>query len=80
MQTAVFLKRQDGFSVNKVALSIEGFVFDRILAFAYSDGSIEYRDRSSLAELFMEGNLQRFSHLSQTGFSYDDEEPCKKPI
>jgi mediator of RNA polymerase II transcription subunit 16, fungi type len=62
--------------VNKVVIFVQAVALDRILCFAYSDGSFEYRDRASLAEAFTEGGLDRFIHLSQIGFSYDDDEPC----
>ncbi|KAI9737316.1 MAG: mediator complex subunit [Claussenomyces sp. TS43310] len=74
--SAVLLKKIDGFSVGKVIIAIESIAFDRILCVSYSDGSIEYRDRSTLSELFMDGGLDSFSHISQLGFSFDDDEPC----
>jgi mediator of RNA polymerase II transcription subunit 16, fungi type len=71
------LKKLDGITVNKVVIFVQAVALDRILCFAYSDGSFEYRDRASLAESFTEGGPDRFIHLSQIGFSYEDEEPCR---
>jgi mediator of RNA polymerase II transcription subunit 16, fungi type len=31
----------------------------------------------SLAEMFTEGGLDKFSHLTQVGFTYSDDEPSK---
>jgi mediator of RNA polymerase II transcription subunit 16, fungi type len=76
LQNATTLKRLDGITVNKVVIFVQAVALDRILCFAYSDGSFEYRDRASLAETFTEGGPDRFIHLSQIGFSYEDEEPC----
>lgn len=73
---ATFLKKLDGFTVGKIALSIDSIVHDRMLVFSYSDGSVEYRNRWSLAELYTEGSIDQFSHLSQTGFMIMDDEPC----
>jgi mediator of RNA polymerase II transcription subunit 16 len=70
------LKKLDGITVNKVVTFVQTVALDRILCFAYSDGSFEYRDRASLAETFTEGGPDRFIHLSQIGFSYEDDEPC----
>lgn len=72
----MFLNKIDGMSVNKIVLSIESVGFDRTLVFGYSDGSIEYRNRWSLAELYAEGGFDQFSHLSQIGFAPDEDEPC----
>lgn len=70
------MKKLDGITVNKVVVFFQAVALDRILCFAYSDGSFEYRDRASLAETFTEGVLDHFIHLSQIGFSYEDDEPC----
>lgn len=56
---------------------MEAICFERIICFAYSDGSVEYRDRSSLAELFTQGGEDKFSHISQIGFTYNGYEPSK---
>ncbi|OBT45969.1 hypothetical protein VE00_03746 [Pseudogymnoascus sp. WSF 3629] len=69
------LKKQEGFTSNKVVIWIEAICFERIICFGYSDGSVEYRDRTSLAELFTQGGLDKFSHISQIGFTYNGYEP-----
>lgn len=56
---------------------IEAIYFERIICFGYSDGSVEYRDRTSLAELFTLGGLDKFSHISQIGFTYNGYEPSE---
>lgn len=48
----------------------------KVLFFAYSDGSVEYRDRVDMSETFNDGNLERVWHLSQVGFTYPEDEPC----
>ncbi|KFY19349.1 hypothetical protein V493_08002, partial [Pseudogymnoascus sp. VKM F-4281 (FW-2241)] len=68
------LKKQEGFTSNKVVIWLETICFERILCVAYSDGSVEYRDRSSLAELYTLGGLDKFSHISQIGFTYNGYE------
>ena len=64
-------------ALNKIVISIQAAPLDRVLCLAYSDGSIEYRDRASLAESFTEGNMEKFSHISQVGFSFTNDEPSK---
>lgn len=70
----------EGFTINKIVVFIKSIALDRIIFFAFSDGSIEYRDRISLAETFTEGNVDKFTHMPQIGFSYADEEPCQPPL
>jgi mediator of RNA polymerase II transcription subunit 16 len=74
--TTISLRKTEGFDLDKVVIWLESIAFDRILCFAYSDGSFEYRQRSSMAELYTQGNQDRFTHLSQVGFTYADDEPC----
>ncbi|KFY20265.1 hypothetical protein V491_03862 [Pseudogymnoascus sp. VKM F-3775] len=69
------LKKQEGFTSTKVVIWIEAICFERILCFAYSDGSVEYRDRTTLAELSTIGGADKFSHISQIGFTYNGYEP-----
>jgi mediator of RNA polymerase II transcription subunit 16 len=72
------LTKKHGPTINKVIIRIEPIQFDTTLCFAYSDGSIEYRDRENLALLPpLEGNA-RFSHLTQAGLTYADTEPCEQ--
>ncbi|KAG9239485.1 mediator of RNA polymeras-like protein II transcription subunit 16 [Amylocarpus encephaloides] len=72
----VFLKKLEGFGMNKILLTVQPMNLGKVLFFAYSDGSIEYRDRITMAETFTDHDLDRVWHLSQIGFSYSEDEPC----
>ncbi|KUJ20418.1 mediator of RNA polymerase-like protein II transcription subunit 16 [Mollisia scopiformis] len=72
----VFLKKIESFTVNKIAIGLEPMNHGKVIFFAYSDGSIEYRDRFDMSETFNDGNLERVWHLSQIGFTYPEDEPC----
>lgn len=49
----------------------------KVIFFAYSDGSVEYRDRATMLETYNDNDLNRIWHLSQIGFSYGEDDPCK---
>lgn len=49
----------------------------RVISFAYSDSSVDYRDRITMTETFNDDDLDRVVHLSQIGFSYTEDEPCE---
>lgn len=66
--------------VNKIVVAIEAMNHGRVIVFAYSDSSVEYRDRANMMETFNDGNLDRVWHLSQIGFSYTEDEPCRQHI
>lgn len=50
--------------------------FGRVICLAFSDGSIEYRDRFTLQETYNETNLDRVMTLHQAGFTFAEESPC----
>lgn len=51
--------------------------FGKVLCFAYSDGSVEYRDRFTMAEMYREVNLERINSVLDVGFSQSGEPLCK---
>jgi mediator of RNA polymerase II transcription subunit 16 len=63
--------------VNKIAIAMQPMNLGKILCFAYSDSSVDYRDRNTMLETFTDGDLDRVWHLSQIGFSYTEDEPCR---
>lgn len=76
-QNTIVLKKLEGFTVNKTLLTITPMNIGKVLCFAYSDSSVEYRDRTTMAETLNDRNLDRVMHLSQIGFQYAEDEPCK---
>lgn len=77
MQAVTYLHKLDSFTVNKIFLIIQQINYGKVILLAYSDGSIEYRDRATMQVTFNDGDLDRVWHLSQIGFTYADEEPCR---
>lgn len=72
-----FLKKLESFTVNKIAITMQPMNLGKIIFFAYSDSSVEYRDRTTMTETtFTDGDLDKVHHLSQIGFSYAEDEPC----
>jgi mediator of RNA polymerase II transcription subunit 16 len=77
LQSIHFLKKLEGFTVNKIAIAMQPMNLGKIICYAYSDSSVEYRDRNTMTEAFTDGDLDRVWHLAQIGFSYIEDEPCK---
>ncbi|KAL2067489.1 hypothetical protein VTL71DRAFT_1914 [Oculimacula yallundae] len=75
-QPVVYLKKLESTTTNKVVLAIDSMNNGKVIVFAYSDSSVEYRDRMTMLETFNDGNLGRVWHLSQIGFTYPEDEPC----
>ncbi|RKF72818.1 Mediator of RNA polymerase II transcription subunit 16 [Golovinomyces cichoracearum] len=71
------LKKLENITVNKIVVGLETMNQGRIIFLAYSDGSVEYRDRSQFLETFNDNDLSRIWHLSQIGYTYTEDEPCR---
>ncbi|KAK0128828.1 mediator complex subunit [Cadophora gregata] len=71
-----YMKKLESITVNKIAVAMETMNTGRVIVVAYSDSSVEYRDRRNMLETFNDNNLDRVWHLSQIGFSYTEDEPC----
>ncbi len=76
LQSVNYLKKCESFTVNKIIVALDTMNLGKVLFLAYADGSVEYRDRLTMAETFNDGDLDRVWHLSQIGFSYPEDEPC----
>ena len=40
-----------------------------VVCFTYSDGSVEFRDRFTMAELYTEVNMNRINSILEAGFT-----------
>lgn len=70
LNAVTVLRRQPDVVTNKVVLSFQSQAFDTIFAFCASDGSMEFRDRSSMDVLHSFGDPNTVSSMPQTGFEH----------
>ncbi|KAI0141837.1 RNA polymerase II mediator complex subunit Sin4 [Xylariaceae sp. FL1272] len=70
------LKKLPSTVVNKIVMGVKVMPSARILAFYYNDGTIEYRDRFTMTEMYREINLERIDSILQAGFSQTGEPSC----
>jgi mediator of RNA polymerase II transcription subunit 16, fungi type len=71
------LKKLESIIFNKVIVGIHTSQFGKVLCIAFSDGSVEYRDRFTMNEVYHELSLDRVMTLNQVGFTFAEETPCK---
>ncbi|KAL9116271.1 MAG: hypothetical protein Q9187_007206, partial [Circinaria calcarea] len=69
------LKRLDDVHNDRVLIHIQQLSLSSILAMAYSDGSIEFRDRVTLLCL-PDDESEAISSLGQSGFGFSDTQSC----
>lgn len=66
----VLRRDPDVLTNGKIILTLESQMFDTILAFANSDGSLDLRDRVSMEPLGAFGSTDTVSNLHQSGFDH----------
>ena len=49
----------------------------KVICFALSDGTLQYRDRISMDEIWNESNFNAFQSPLQAGFKFVNETPCE---
>ncbi|KAK1718770.1 RNA polymerase II mediator complex subunit Sin4 [Colletotrichum acutatum] len=70
------LKKCDPVVINKAVIGLHTIQYGNVVCLAFSDGSVEYRDRYTLQEVYNEMNLDRVMTLGQVGFALQDDSPC----
>ncbi|KAI0126017.1 RNA polymerase II mediator complex subunit Sin4 [Xylariales sp. AK1849] len=70
------LKRLESIIVNKVVIGISVIRMGTVVCFSYSDGTVEYRDRSTMKEMWTEVNLNRVNSIHEVGFTQSGEPSC----
>ncbi|KAK4128203.1 hypothetical protein N657DRAFT_638626 [Parathielavia appendiculata] len=74
--TTARLRRLDPIILPKIVVTITTTQFGRVLCFAFSDSTIQYRDRFTMNELYTEQNTNSIMHPLQAGFRFDSGVPC----
>jgi mediator of RNA polymerase II transcription subunit 16, fungi type len=69
------LRKLDPIILPKVVVTVTTTQFGRVLCFAFSDGTVQYRDRFTMDELYSEHNANSIMHPLQVGFQYVNDTP-----
>lgn len=71
------LRKVDSVIINKVVIAFNSINFGKVLVLAFADGSVEYRDRFTFAELYTTEETTRVMNLRQVGWAFADKGPCE---
>ncbi|KAK0618557.1 mediator complex, subunit Med16 [Bombardia bombarda] len=74
--TMTRLRKLEPIILPKIIVSIHTMQLGRVLCFAFSDGTVQYRDRFTMNEIYNEQDLNAVTSLHQIGFQFVDETPC----
>ncbi|KAK3945310.1 RNA polymerase II mediator complex subunit Sin4 [Diplogelasinospora grovesii] len=73
---AHYLRKLESIVIPKVIVSIHQMQLGKVICFAFSDGTVQYRDRFTFDEIYQEQNVQMISSPHQVGFQFTNETPC----
>ncbi|KAL5118285.1 Mediator of RNA polymerase II transcription subunit 16 [Pleosporales sp. CAS-2024a] len=74
-KTMFKLKRQPDFALHSIILATYPLWYNMLLAFSYSDGTIEFRKRSTMELIMPDSNTDTVTSLIQAGFAFPHAEP-----
>ncbi|KAM5355943.1 hypothetical protein ACJ41O_002589 [Fusarium nematophilum] len=64
--------------INKVVVAFHTINFGKVLVLAFSDGTVEHRDRFTFEELYTSEETAKVMNLRQVGWTFADEGPCQQ--
>lgn len=70
------LRKCDSVVINKIIISVETTQLGKLICLGFSDGTIQYRDRATMAEIYHEEHQNQIMTLQQAGFHFEEEKPC----
>ncbi|KAL2255836.1 hypothetical protein VTK26DRAFT_2634 [Humicola hyalothermophila] len=74
--TMTRLRKLDSVELPKILLTVQTVQFGRVLCFAFSDGTVQFRDRFTMSEIYNEHNTNSIMSPLQVGFQFLNETPC----
>ncbi|KAK3901481.1 hypothetical protein C8A05DRAFT_16342 [Staphylotrichum tortipilum] len=74
--TVTRLRKLDPIVLDKVVVTVTTAQFGRVLCFAFSDGTVQFRDRFTMDEIYHEPSTNTIMHPLQVGFQFVNDTPC----
>lgn len=63
--------------VDKIVIAVQQLGSHPVVSFSYSNGSIEFRDRTSWSIITQDDDIDKVANLTQVGFVLPQGEACK---
>ncbi|KAJ4417102.1 Mediator of RNA polymerase II transcription subunit 16 [Gnomoniopsis sp. IMI 355080] len=71
----ILLRKRTPIIINKIIVSIDTVTHGKIICLGFSDGTVQYRDRMTMAEIYHEEHQSHIMTLQQAGFHFPEEKP-----
>ena len=76
LQPLVRLRKLEPIVFNKIVVSLHAIQYGKVICIAFSDGTLQYRDRFTMDEIYHEIDVNRIMALPQVGFRYPKSTAC----
>lgn len=70
------LRKLEPIVVPKIIVAITPMQLGKVVCFSFSDGTVQYRDRSTMNEIYHEENTNTIMSPHQAGFQFTNDAPC----
>jgi mediator of RNA polymerase II transcription subunit 16, fungi type len=77
LQNGLELIKMEDVVTPKIILSVQQINSGKEIVLTYSDGAVEFRDKTTMIPIVPNGDVKTVTSMSQVGFSYPTEEPCE---
>ncbi|MCJ1321765.1 mediator complex subunit [Xylographa vitiligo] len=74
-ESAALVRLQD-VRIDHVAIDLQQILLSSTIAVAYSDGSVDFRDRFTMQNMAIDEEPDKTTSLIQVGFGFQDTDPC----
>ncbi|KAL2158527.1 hypothetical protein VTH06DRAFT_4294 [Thermothelomyces fergusii] len=74
--TVARLRKLEPIVLSKVVVTVTTTQSGRVLCFAFSDGTVQYRNRFTMEEIYHEPDTESIMHPLQVGFQFTNDTPC----
>jgi mediator of RNA polymerase II transcription subunit 16 len=71
------LRKLEPIIIPKIIISVHVLQLGKVVCFGFSDGTVQYRDRYTMNEIYNEPSVDAVSSFLQVGFHWSEEKPCK---
>ncbi|KAK3330204.1 mediator complex subunit 16-domain-containing protein [Apodospora peruviana] len=78
--TMARLRKLESIAVPKIIVSISMLQLGKVICFTFSDGTVQYRDRLTMNEVYNEHNVNSIMSLHQVGFQFTNDTPCLQSV
>jgi mediator of RNA polymerase II transcription subunit 16 len=71
------LRKLEPIVIPKTIISVHVMQLGKVVCFGFSDGTLQYRDRFTMNEIYNEPNTERVMSATQVGFQFAEQKSCK---